>query len=228
MRKFAIATALLGATVFANSAQAAITVYTTQASYLAAISNPGIDTFESLSITGLTASPITRTAGSYGYTAAAANGFFGAGSSSDHWLSTNFATDAINFSGFTGGVRGVGGQFFGSDLDGTFISVPSITLTATDASGTTTRSITNPTTTSFLGFVSTTGILTFSIASPTVDPVNGPFYFPTANNLTLGGAAVTPAVPEPASWAMIILGMGAVGGVLRRRGKVVTRISYAV
>ena len=35
------------------------------------------------------------------------------------------------------------------------------------------------------------------------------------------------AVPEPASWMMVILGMGAVGYMLRRRQKVTTRIFYA-
>jgi hypothetical protein len=35
------------------------------------------------------------------------------------------------------------------------------------------------------------------------------------------------AVPEPASWAMMILGMGAVGGALRRRSKVSTTVKFA-
>lgn len=37
---------------------------------------------------------------------------------------------------------------------------------------------------------------------------------------------VVDAVPEPASWAMLILGMGAVGATMRRRS-VATRISFA-
>lgn len=36
------------------------------------------------------------------------------------------------------------------------------------------------------------------------------------------------AVPEPAAWAMMILGMGAVGFAMRRRQKVSTRVSHAV
>ena len=46
---------------------------------------------------------------------------------------------------------------------------------------------------------------------------------------TLQGLTFQPisAVPEPASWAMMILGVGAVGGALRRRSKVTTRVSFA-
>lgn len=36
--------------------------------------------------------------------------------------------------------------------------------------------------------------------------------------VTIGGSA-TPAVPEPATWAMMIAGFGAVGGAMRRRSR---------
>ncbi|GAA0487371.1 hypothetical protein GCM10009096_32810 [Parasphingorhabdus litoris] len=36
-----------------------------------------------------------------------------------------------------------------------------------------------------------------------------------------------PAVPEPATWAMMIGGFGLVGGALRRRRKMTTKVSYA-
>lgn len=35
------------------------------------------------------------------------------------------------------------------------------------------------------------------------------------------------AVPEPESWAMMILGFGLVGGAMRRRRKISTQVSYA-
>ena len=45
--------------------------------------------------------------------------------------------------------------------------------------------------------------------------------------LTISPVAVTGAVPEPATWAMMLVGFGAVGGALRRRQKVATRVRYA-
>lgn len=41
------------------------------------------------------------------------------------------------------------------------------------------------------------------------------------------GALELPAVPEPATWAMMIMGFGAIGGTLRRRHIVTTRIGFA-
>jgi PEP-CTERM motif len=35
------------------------------------------------------------------------------------------------------------------------------------------------------------------------------------------------AVPEPATWGMMILGFGVIGGAMRRRAKVTTTVSYA-
>ncbi len=59
--------------------------------------------------------------------------------------------------------------------------------------------------------------------SPTIafKPEVGSYYVRidniAANNEVVGGT-VTTAVPEPASWAMMLVGFGALGGVLRRRG----------
>lgn len=208
----------------AGGAQAAISVYTSQASYLAAISAPGVDTYENFSITGSTPSPVVRTAGSYGYTANAtpAGTFFGAGSNADRWLSTNTATDSVIFNAFTGGVRGLGGFFFGSDINGQF-RAGSIIVTATDASGTVSQTITGATTSSFLGFVSTGPLLSASVSA--VQPT-GAFLWPTINNLTLGSAAVAP-VPEPGTWAMLILGFGLLGSFMRSAKRQKPRLTYA-
>ncbi len=41
------------------------------------------------------------------------------------------------------------------------------------------------------------------------------------------GSVVAAAVPEPATWALMILGMGAVGFAMRRRSKVNTTVRFA-
>jgi hypothetical protein len=46
------------------------------------------------------------------------------------------------------------------------------------------------------------------------------------DDFTFGSATVGGAVPEPAGWAMMILGMGAVGFAMRRRARITTRVAY--
>ncbi len=69
-----VGTAMMLAT--ASAANATITIYTSQASYLAAISSTGVDTFDDMP-GAFVASPLSRTAGSYGYSASAPNGACG-------------------------------------------------------------------------------------------------------------------------------------------------------
>lgn len=210
--KFLMKSLALAAMVAASGAsQAAITVYTDQASFLAAVINPGVDGFDGLSITGSTPSPLTRAAGDYGYTADAtpAGSFFGAGTTANPWLSTNTATDTVSFTNFTGGVGALGGNFFGSNISGLF-AAGSVTLSATDADGTVTQTITDATTGSFLGFVSSTGVLT-GATLVSVQPTTG-FLWPTVDNLTLAAA-----VPEPETYGLMLAGLAFIGFVARRR-----------
>lgn len=218
-----IATAGLALAV-AGNANAAITIYSSTGAFDAATTAKGVDTFENLSITSSTSSPMTRSAGAYSYVASASTTtFFGAGSAADHWLSTNTATDTITFSGFTGGVSAIGGLFFASDITGLF-GAGGVTLTATDSFGaTSTQLLSNATTSTFLGFVSTGTITSLTLTA--VQPV-GSFLWPTANNLTLAKTVAAPAVPEPTTWAMMIGGLGLVGAMLRRRAKV-TAVTFA-
>ena len=68
-------------------------------------------------------------------------------------------------------------------------------------------------------FVATSATTTFSISNG--DPSSD--YSSAIDNVVLQLSARQPGgVPEPATWAMMVLGFGAMGGTLRRRSKVTT------
>lgn len=73
---------------------------------------------------------------------------------------------------------------------------------------------------SFLGFVSNTPFTLVTFTTPTVGGSNDQFGI---DNVTVGGA-----VPEPATWAMMILGMGVVGYAMRRKkSRVTAKVRFA-
>jgi hypothetical protein len=191
-------------------AHADITVFTTEATFLAAVTAPGVDTFTGFSTTAVTNSPITRAAGPYTYNASSATGFFGDGTVADPALSTNTDTDAITFFNLSGGASAIGGTFFGSDLQGNFVA-SAVVLTATDAFGAISTRTFVATPTSFIGFVSTGAIamLVFSTSMP------GNFVFAAADDLIIAVANVTP-VPEPGTWTLLLAGLAALGFCARR------------
>ncbi len=205
-----------------GTANAAITIYTSLAAFTAATTAPGTDTYTGFSITGVTSSPIVRTAGAYGYTGTTPGDFFGAGTVANPWLSTNQAVDTMTFNTFTGGSNGVGGNFFGSDIAGAF-QAGNIIVVATDSSGSVTQTITGATVNSFLGFVSTTAVTSLTVTSVQgATPLWG-----TVDNLVFAKRAVVQgAVPESSTWLMMVAGFGLVGGAMRRRST--GRIAQAV
>ncbi|QGN56117.1 PEPxxWA-CTERM sorting domain-containing protein [Novosphingobium sp. Gsoil 351] len=44
----------------------------------------------------------------------------------------------------------------------------------------------------------------------------------------LGAITVSAAVPEPATWAMMLIGFGFIGGAMRSRGKVRRRVAFTL
>lgn len=71
------------------------------------------------------------------------------------------------------------------------------------------------------GISSTPRVDSFTFAAPGYD---GYFY---PGSITLEVLGPVGAVPEPATWAMMIIGFGAVGFAMRRRQKVTTRTQFA-
>ena len=194
-------------------ARAQFVVYTNQATFLAAVTNAGVDTFTGFNTSSSTPSPIVRTAGPYRYTAFVTNGgdFFGAGTVANPWLSTNTATDAIAFGSFIGGVGAVGGNFFGSNIAGAFQS-GNILVTYVDAMGAQSTTLIAPSTSSFFGVVSQRfAITSFTVSA--VQPSDTEFLWPTVDNLTLAQTTV----PEPGTYALLATGLLAIGITTRRK-----------
>jgi hypothetical protein len=194
--------ALLCASAAAN---ADIKVYTNQADFLAAVSAPGTDTYDDLTVAPYGPS-LDRSAGAYSYTVTSAGGIWGAGGPTDYWLSDNSRTDPIFFTNFSAGVNAFGGFFFGSDIAGQFVPNGELVLGASDGS-LLAYTLSNANQNSFVGFVSDAE-LTSVVLMNTTDGV----YWPTANNLVLA------AVPEPATYGMFLAGLGFLGVMARRRG----------
>ncbi len=197
------------------TARAQFVVYSDLASFLAATSNAGTDTFDDIAVFDAPASPLNRLAGGYAYSATVnTTSFFGTGSVSDTWLSTNTSTDIITFSGFGSTVRGIGGFFFGSDANGGVRPGTNLFLSATNIGGTTMRTLVDATVGSFLGFVSGSDIVSLTVEAelPTVD-----FAWPTVNDLVIAEAPVATVVPEPSSLALMLVGAGGLFVAARRR-----------
>lgn len=191
------------------NAHAAITIYTTEAAFLSAVGNSGTDGFDGFNITEPTNSPILRNADPFSYTATVSDGdtFYGAGTIADPWLSANTATSVITFVNFSAGVVAFGGNFFTTDVNGSF-SPGNVTLIATDADGMVTESVINSIISSFRGFVSTGSIVSVSLSA---DQGSGTRW-PTAENVILATA-----IPEPSSAIMAATAALATVGLRRRR-----------
>lgn len=197
-----------------GASQAGLTVFTDQASFLAAVGMSGTDTFDDLTAgANLGSGPFTRSAGSFGYSVSAgptSDILYGAGTLDDAWLSTNNAKDTVTFTGFSAGTAAAGGFFFGSDISGNLLERGVVVVTAADASGATSQQFKlRAGEETFFGFVSDTALTSLSVRvlSGQRSPV-----WPTIDDLTLAAA-----VPEPQTYAMLLAGLGVVGFLARRR-----------
>ena len=219
--RFTLAAVLLAT---ATASQAAITVYTSLASFSAAISAAGTDDFTGLSISGQTPSPTTRITNSgvaYKYEVDAGpvdRALYGAGTTANPSLSINRATDTLFLGSFASGIVGVGGNFYGTNNAGAYVR-GKIDVTVTDADGTFSQIVSSLSESidSFYGFVSTTGITSMTVASRNLAGQESDFTWPTVDNLVMGQQGATAPIPEPSTYALMLAGLGALGVIARRR-----------
>lgn len=210
------ALAVAGLVATTGAAQASITVFTTVASFMAALSGgtAAVDTFAGFDVLAATPGPLLRNAGSFSYTANTVPGsnFYGAGTMADPALSTNVSSDSILLNAFTaapgGSIGAVGANFYTSNISGSAIT-GDMTITAMDSSGATvSQTISGTDATGFLGFVSSTGFMT-SVEASSVQPLAG-FNWPTVDNL------VMVAIPEPGTYALMLAGLVGLGSFVAR------------
>ncbi len=190
----ASALALLSST----SALAASTVYVSSDSFLSHVAPASyFENFDGLA--DLPTGAIDFSGAGFSYAVSAPDNLFASGG----FLSTNQIDQALTIT-FTGAkVTAVGANFYVVNLSDAFQSV-SVTLTLSD--GTTTSFTPTSTLDSYRGFTSNVGITSLVMSAPGVSLYAG------IDNLTVGVSAV----PEPASWALMGLGVAGLLAVRRR------------
>jgi len=207
MRKLAIGLVLMLGVV---GASAAVTVYTNEAQFLAAISSPYLMT----DFVGLPSGtiyppymigPQNGYAGSASGTGQGGGWLWGCSGPYGMALSTNSALDSItvDFSVSPNQVKATGGWFFPSDISCNYMSgyQSQVTLTFTDGSTPYVYTFTPSSWSDFRGFVSDVPLASLNMEAP-----DGAAYaWPTIDHFYIG-------VPEPMSLALL-----AVAGLLLRR-----------
>jgi hypothetical protein len=211
--------------------QAAISEYVTRGSFAAAVLSSATDTFDDLT-SQLVPTPLARPMGPFSYSIGASTGgqsdlVYGLPSAPSSapatWLTTNAVESVVSFSGFRAGVNGIGAAFFSTNFLGDIWLYGDAVLrvTATFASGSLSKLLSQTSDTSFLGFVSNEQLLTLTVAS--VPPASGGLYWLTVAGLTV--ASLSP-VPEASPTALLFIGLPILCWLARRReGTDVSRVA---
>lgn len=203
---------LFASSMMVSAAQAAPTIYTNAAAFQAALKSTNTENFEKVAAQygNLVTTPNFTVAGS-------GVGIGGSGYTGGNALqyTTNVGTP-LTFT-FSNAINAFGFDLYGlGTLGATTLSVGYNGSTATLLS----NYVGNNGYDGFFGFIDTTS----SFKSLTLaNTVSGDVY--VVDNVVSGTALG--AVPEPASWALMIAGFAMVGFAMRRRNKVSTTVSFA-
>ncbi len=213
-RTFARASGLLATAFFTLGAQAAVTTYTSSASFLADTVTTNLATFEGLT-TGsrgatLTTSGITITSLTGGhaihdvYIAPASSAFFGVPNTSA--VLTANGDENFRFQLAAGGTFGsIGFDFYANPYGSPVFAL-------FDSSSVLIQSIAVPQAVSSLGFIGFTSTTPIAYITTTVD--RGWQVDTAYDNLRIGSVT---AVPEPQAGWLLLAGLAAITGLVRRR-----------
>ena len=185
----------------------ASTFYTNKTDFLNAITGGNYtETFDSIPVNEPITAPTNFSGSGYSFSSTTGSGadLWGLGTADpDRWLTTLDEGNPLVFTDFSPNTTAFGGYFFNTDNNGSQIAF-NLTLQAIGDGTTNTQSVTPTTASNFFGWTFETGIASVIITSTD--------YYPTANDVVLGAT-----VPEPSTWALLLLGAGTAGLMVWRK-----------
>jgi len=195
--------------LFSLAAQGAIVTYTNHAQFLAALNAATTyeDNFDNVA-SGALATSVTKSRNGLSYQISAPGGLFGSTVGGDRSIGLQIATNTLSFTNFTGGINAFGGYFYFDNNSNGINTLGAGTVSASNGVDTAVLAISAPTTTtSFFGFISTTGKLT-SISGARN---SGGVGFLSADDVIVAN------VPEPAAMGLVFAGLACLVAARSRR-----------
>jgi hypothetical protein len=210
MRTLLRTATLIAAVPLALAAQT--TTHTTSASFFAA-TQAGSFTNTFSTGDGLFAGPLTFTQGAFSYRVSAAGGstplyITDTSSPTGTWIGNAYSNQALTFTFLSGNVTAIGGNFFLTNSVDAFVSA-AVTITLSNGTAVT---FTPSAITDFRGFTTSGAAITSLVLS-----APGLSRFNSVDNFTVGIAAPTSVVPEPATTLLFAGGLVMLGALSHRR-----------